>query len=222
MRVVLHFVAMLALMIAILFLPAGTLRWAQAWAFLAVLATTALAIFLWFLKTDPQVVERRLRAREQVRQQKLIMTVGYLMFSGLFTLPGFDFRFGWSQRFLGAEPVALQAFSLAIVFVSMLAVGWVIWTNRYAGRTIRVESGQQVISSGPYRLVRHPMYAFSFILWAFTPLAMGSYVALPAFALSFPFYVLRILNEEKVLRAELSGYSAYCETTRWRMVPFVW
>jgi len=137
-------------------------------------------------------------------------------------LPGFDHRLGWSERCWGAEPTWFQAFSLAMVLVAELAMGWVIWTNRYAGRTIRVEEGQTVITNGPYRLVRHPLYAFTLWMFIFALLALGSYVSLPALVLFVPIYVLRILNEEKVLRAELPGYIEYCERTRWRMAPGVW
>lgn len=221
-RLALRFAAMTLLIAALLFMPAGTVRWWQGWTFLALLVTSALAVFLFFLRVDPHVVERRLRAKEQVHAQKQIMLLAYLVFAGLLTLPGLDHRLGWSQRWLGAEPMVLELFSLAILPLTMLAVAWVLWTNRYAGRTIRVEEGQQVITSGPYRLVRNPMYAFSAMMWGVIPLTLGSYVTLPAFALTLFFYVPRILNEEKILRGQLPGYSEYCETTRWRIVPLVW
>lgn len=221
-RVGLRFAAVTPLIAALLFLPAGTVRWWQGWAFLAVLVPTAVALFLFFLRVDPHLVERRLRAKEQVRAQKQIMAFAYLVFAGLLTLPGLDRRLGWSRRWMGAEPLALNGFALGMVLVALLAVAWVLWTNRYAGRTIRVEQGQQVISSGPYRLIRHPMYAFSAVMWIFIPLALGSYATLPAFALTLLVYVPRILNEEKILLAELPGYGEYCQKTRWRMVPLVW
>jgi len=221
-KATLRFAVMLPVIAAILFLPAGTVRWWQGWALLAVYVIAGLAAFLYFLKTDPQLVGRRLPAKEQVHQQKQIIRLGYLLFAALPTLPGFDFRFGWSRHWLGAEPTWLEVFSLAMVPLAVLAVAWVLWTNRYAGRTIRVEKGQPVISSGPYRLVRHPMYAFSLLMFIFVPLALGSYSTLPAFALTLLFYVPRILNEEKTLRAELPGYTAYCEKTRWRMMPGMW
>jgi protein-S-isoprenylcysteine O-methyltransferase Ste14 len=94
--------------------------------------------------------------------------------------------------------------------------------NRFAARTIQVEAGQMVISTGPYRFVRHPLYSGSVVLWIFTPLALGSYITLPAFLLLVPFYVFRLLGEEKVLRAELAGYSEYCLRTRFRLIPSVW
>lgn len=220
-QVMLRFLAMTLLWIVILFLPAETLHFWQGWAFLAALVTPALAAFFYFLKTNPEIVERRLRAKERVREQKRIIGFGALLFA-VFTLPGFDHRFAWSRGWLGAEPLALEVFSLAMVSATILGVGWVIRTNRFAGRTIRVEEGQTVITSGLYRFVRHPFYAVSLLLWVFAPLALGSYGTLPAFALLLPIYVLRILNEEKVLRAELPGYTEYCQKTRWRIVPLVW
>lgn len=99
---------------------------------------------------------------------------------------------------------------------------WVFAVNRFASRTIQVEAGQRVISGGPYGIVRHPMYLGSVVMWLATPLALGSYFALPAFALLVRFYVFRLLNEEIVLRKELPGYSEYCNATRHRLVLMVW
>jgi protein-S-isoprenylcysteine O-methyltransferase Ste14 len=221
-RVTVRFATITPLVIALFFLPAGTLRWWQGWAFLAVYVGFAVAAFFFFLKADPQLVERRLQAKEPMREQKQIKLFGALVLSGIFTLPGFDHRLGWSRAWLGTEPTWLEILALAGVLGGEIAMAWVMWTNRYASRTIRVEQGQTVISSGPYRLVRHPMYAFSLVAFLFVPLALGSYVTVPALALFLPIYVLRILNEEKLLRAELHGYAEYCQRTRWRMVPLVW
>ena len=221
-RVAVRFVIMTAVVIAIVFLPAGTVRWWQGWAFLAVYIGFAVAAFLFFLKTDPQLVERRLPAKEQVRTQKQIIRFAGPLLAAIFTLPGFDHRLGWSRACWGAEPAWLEVCSLVLMLAAELGMGWVLWTNRFARRTIRVEEGQTVITGGPYRFVRHPMYAFSFLMFVFAFPALGSYVALPALVLFVPVYVLRILNEEKVLRAELSGYTEYCEKMRWRIVPWVW
>jgi protein-S-isoprenylcysteine O-methyltransferase Ste14 len=221
-QVALRFVATTVVVIAIVFLPAWTVRWWQAWVFLGVYVGFALAAFFFFLKIDRQLVERRLQAKEREPEQMRVIRFGALVLAAIFTLPGFDHRLGWSRAWLGAEPTWFEVFALAMVLVSELAMVWVIWTNRYAGRTIRVEEGQTVVTTGPYRVVRHPMYTFTLVMFLFAPLALGSYVTLPAVALLAPIYVLRIKNEEKVLRAELLGYAEYCQRTRWRIVPGVW
>lgn len=221
-QVAARFVAMTAAVMAILFLPAGTVRWWQGWTFLAVYVGFALAAFFCFLKSAPELVERRLPGKEPLREQKQILRFGGVVLAGIFTLPGFDHRLGWSRALWGEEPAWLEMLSLAMMLGAELAMARVMYINRYAARTIRVEEGQTVVTSGPYGVIRHPMYAFSFFMFVFALLALGSYVALPALLLFVPVYVLRILNEEKFLRAELAGYAEYCERTRWRVLPGVW
>ena len=207
---------------AILFFPAGTWKFWQAWVFLALALIPTFSVFFYFLKHDPQLLERRMHFKEQeIKQKRLLRCMSPLLLVA-FLLPGFDHRLGWSRALLGAVPLTLTVFAEVVVLACFLSVFWVFEVNRFAARTIRVEAGQTVVSTGPYRIVRHPFYSGSILLFLFTPLALGSWVALPAFVLLVPFYVLRILNEENVLRAELSGYSDYCERTRYRLVPFVW
>ena len=105
---------------------------------------------------------------------------------------------------------------------SYLMTIWVMDVNRYAARTIRVEAGQKVVSKGPYKWVRHPMYFGLLLMMLSTPLALGSYVALPIFALALPALMFRLLHEEKVLRRKLPGYAEYCEGTRYRLIPYIW
>jgi protein-S-isoprenylcysteine O-methyltransferase Ste14 len=202
---------------AILFLPAGSLRFWQGWVFLAVWLVPVVAAFAYFCKHDPELVERRMQRKEKVREQKRIMGFVYVVYVSAFLLPGFDHRFGWSH-----SPWWVTVLSLIVVLCGWLMTFWVMKTNRFAARTIQVEPGQQVISSGPYRVVRHPMYSGICVMLLATPLALGSYFALPAFVLVIPLVVLRLLNEEKVLRQDLPGYAEYCLRTRFRLVPFVW
>jgi protein-S-isoprenylcysteine O-methyltransferase Ste14 len=134
-----------------------------------------------------------------------------------FLLPGLDHRFGWSHT-----PLWLTTVAEAFVLGGYLMIFWTLKSNSFAASTIRVESSQRVISTGPYGIVRHPMYMGVDIWLLFTPVALGSYFALPVFALLIPLIVVRLLNEEKVLRQELPGYSEYCLRTRFRLVPYLW
>ena len=177
-------------------------------------------MYLW--KRDPQLIERRLQSTEKFREQRLLMRVLKPVFVAAFVLPGLDYRFGWSRRYLRGVPLWLVVACQAVFLGGLLLVFWVMKVNSFASRTIQVEAGQKVISSGPYGLVRHPMYSGSLLMWLATPLALGSYFAWPAFALLIPFYMFRLLNEEKVLRRELPGYPEYCNHARYRLVPRVW
>jgi len=116
----------------------------------------------------------------------------------------------------------LTIFSQLAVLGGSVLTFWIMKANRFASRAVQVEPGQEVISSGPYAIVRHPMYSGICLMLLFTPLALGSYIALPAFLLVIPLVVLRLLNEEKVLHQELPGYSEYCVHTRFRLVPYLW
>jgi|SRR5208337_593634 len=202
---------------ALLFIPAGSLKFWQGWTYQMIWLVPTLSAFVYFYKHDPQLVERRLRRKEEVREQKIIMKLFYVTVSTIFLLPGLDHRYGWSH-----PPLGLTILSQAVVFGGYLMMFWVMKANSFAASTIQVEPGQRVISSGPYRIVRHPMYLGASVMLLFTPLALGSYLTLPAFVLFIPVIVFRLLNEEKVLCQELPGYSDYCLRTRFRLVPFLW
>jgi len=221
-RLAIRFCIGLTVAATVLFVPAGTFRFWQAWVFLALMLIPWGFFFFHFLKHDPQFVARRLETREQVTTQRKIVRLLKLAALIAALIPGLDFRMRWSRSLLGSVPVWLNILADALVLAGLLAVVWVLSVNRFAARTIRVETGQAVISSGPYRWVRHPMYSGSVAIWLAMPIALGSFVALPAFAALIPFYVVRLLNEEKVLLRELPGYADYCEKTRYHLVPFVW
>ena len=221
-RLLLGFPLALALALGVLFGPAGSWAFWQGWAFLAVLFVPNAFTFFYFNRHDPRFLERRLQTGEQAEEQKSLLQWGKPLYIVAFLLPGFDYRWGWSRSLLGPVPLWLTLLSLAMVFLCMVLVFRVLKANRFAARTVRVEAGQTVVSSGPYSLVRHPYYAATVVLWLFTPLALGSFVAWPAFVLLIPLYVLRLLNEERILREKLPGYSDYCLRTRFRLVPFVW
>jgi protein-S-isoprenylcysteine O-methyltransferase Ste14 len=202
---------------ALIFIPAGSLRFWEGWAYVSIQFVAGLLALAYLYKHDPELVERRMRRKEKVQQQKLIMKFVYVIYLIALVLPGLDHRFGWSH-----PPLWLIILSQAGALAGSMMTFWVMKVNSFAASTIQVETDQRVISSGPYRFVRHPMYLGLCMVFLFTPLALGSYFALLAFVLLIPLIVLRLLNEEKVLCQELAGYPEYCLQTRFRLVPRLW
>jgi len=216
-RLILRTLSFNIFLAAFLFIPAGSLRYWQGWTLMALLLLPMPFTSVYFLKRDPQLVERRLRTEEKISEHKTIIRwAKFVMFASLL-IPGLDHRLGWSR-----VPLWLTILSQVIFFVGSLITLWVMKENSFASRTIQVEEGHRVISTGPYRFVRHPMYFGALLMVVFTPLALGSWWALPGFLFVIPFFVLRLLHEEEMLRRDLPGYSDYCLRTRSRLVPLLW
>lgn len=206
----------------LLFLPAGSLRFWQAWIFLGAMATFWTYFLVDLLKRDPQLLERRLRSKENEAAQRMLLKIFSTVLYMGFVVAGLDFRFGWSYtRFGGVSSVLVAAGQLGAVF-GYWVVFWVMKQNRFAGSTIQVENGQALVQTGPYSIVRHPMYLGMAVTALSAPLALRSYAALPFFALIVPVLVLRLMHEESTLRRQLAGYAEYCQRTRFRLVPRVW
>ena len=195
-RVILRSLIAVIFVAVLLFVPAGSFRYWQGWVFMAIVFVPMPVTSVYFMKRDPQLVERRLRTKEKISEQKTIVRWAQLVFFASLLLPGFDYRFGWSR-----VPLWLTILSQVFVFVGYVITLWVMKENGFASRTVQVEEGQKVISTGPYRLVRHPMYFGAVLMLLFTPLALGSWWALPGFLLVIPLIVLRLLNEEKCYAA---------------------
>jgi len=216
-RLILRTAISVVVVAAFLFVPAGSLRYWQGCAFMALWFLPMLIASPYFLKHDPQLVERRLQTKEKSSEQKMIIRLAQPIVFANLLVPGLDYRFGWSH-----VPVWLTILSEAFVLAGYVVTFWVMKENSFASRTVQVMEGQRVISTGPYRLVRHPMYFGAVLMLLFTPLALGSWWALPGFLLVVLLIVLRLLNEEKMLSRELPGYSDYCLRTRYRLIPLVW
>lgn len=216
-KVFFRFILVPIFMGLMLFLPAGSLYYWQAWIYSGVLIIPVFLVVFYFLKKDPELLERRMRMREKEEKQKTIQILGIIIFFIGFLIPGLDYRYHWSD-----VPVYLVIAANAIVLAGYIFVFLVLRENSYASRIIEVEEGQMVITTGPYAIVRHPMYLGVLMMYLFTPLALGSYWALPFFLPLIPLLVSRLLNEEGVLLRELPGYKEYCQKTRYRLVQFVW
>ena len=204
----------------LLFGIAGTIRWWQAWVYLVLMIGLSAATTEELLRRDPALLERRMKGgpiAEPRPVQRVIMMGASLGFIGLLVLPALDFRLGWSEVPTGVVILGDVLLVLGISFVRR-----VYRENTYAAATIQVAEQQRVISTGPYAVVRHPLYAGALLYVLGTPLALGSYVGLLAVAFFVPFLVWRIVDEERMLTRELPGYSDYLSRVRHRLVPHLW
>lgn len=204
----------------VLFIPAATLNYWQAWLFIGVFLIAVNGIGLYLSLNDPALLERRKQigpAAEQSPVQKVIMSVALLSILALLIFCALDYRFGWSpvSPLISIVGNALVAFGLYINLLTFKA-------NSFGASNIKTETGQQVISTGPYGIVRHPMYVGVLIMMSGVPLALGSAWGLAILVLMLPMLAWRILDEEKLLRHDLQGYTDYTQQVRYRLVPYVW
>ena len=211
------FIAGLLIVALLLFLPAGTIRYPGGLLFLCLLFIPMLLLGILMLARARDLLAKRLDVKEKQGTQKGVVAVMGLIFLSGFILAGLDFRFGWSKVPL---PVVIVASVLFLVGYALYAE--VMRENAYLSRTIKVEEGQTVISTGLYAVVRHPMYTASTVMFLTLPLILGSWYALIPFALYPVIMVVRIRGEEKLLTAELAGYEEYKRKVKFRLIPFIW
>ena len=214
------FLTLISILALTLFLAAGTLRFWQAWLYLAVFSVCVILITAYLFQYDQGLLASRVQAgpiAETEKGQKVIQSLASIFFVGLFIVPGLDFRFRWSN-----VPALLSLIADGIVALSLFIVFLVFRENTYTSATIEVANAQTVISSGPYSMVRHPMYAGAFLLLLFTPLALGSWVGVPFALPVIAVIVIRLLEEEKFLSVNLRGYEEYRQKVRYRLIPLVW
>jgi protein-S-isoprenylcysteine O-methyltransferase Ste14 len=210
--------AMLPLVLFLLVIvPAGTFNFWEAYVYFGILLIPMIYILFFFLRNDPVFLERRTRLKEKEKEQKIILVVFNLVFIAGFVIPGLDKRFGWSD-----VPTGIVLITDLIIFLGYMLIFDVFRQNSHASRIVEVESGQKVITTGLYSIVRHPMYLGILIMYIPTPVALGSYWGLIPMSGSILGLILRIANEEKVLRQNLEGYIEYCQRTRYRLIPFLW
>jgi protein-S-isoprenylcysteine O-methyltransferase Ste14 len=212
---------LLLVMGALLFVPAGTLNYWQAWAFLAVFGASALAITLYLIKKDPKLLERRVHAgptAEKETSQKIIQSITALGFMAMLVLPALDHRFYWWP----AVPFFASVAGYVLVAIGFLIIFFVYKENTFASATIEVYPDQKAVSSGLYALVRHPMYMGGLVMFVGMALLLGSWWGLFALLFMMPAFIWRIFEEEGFLSKNLPGYAEYKNKVRHRLVPFIW
>ena len=201
----------------LLFLPAGTLHYPQGWLLMGILFIPMFLSGLVMMASNPNLLRSRLNAKEKQREQSLVVKLSGLMFLTGFILAGLSFRFGWWML-----PRWVSWLGAALFLISYALYAEVLRENTWLSRTIEVQEGQTVVSTGLYGIVRHPMYAVTLVLFLSMPLVLGSAPAFLVF-LAYPAIIARrIRNEEEVLTAELPGYAEYRQKVKWRLLPFIW
>ena len=199
-------------------LPAGTLSYWQGWVCLASFCTPTLAITIYLGKRDPALLERRVNPTEMRTQQRIMQSIaGLLFFIGLLVLPGIDYRYSLSR-----VPTLLILLADGIIVAGFLIVFFVFRSNTFTSRAVEVIAEQKIITSGPYGIVRHPMYSGALLIIFALPLSLDSVWGLIPAGLIAVIIIARLLDEEQLLGNELDGYTDYCQTTKWRLLPFIW
>lgn len=199
------------------FLPAGTWRYWQAWMYIGILILPMLFVLVYFMKHDPALLERRMKMREERKEQRKIIQASGIGFVLIYLLPGFDIRYGWSNM-----PAWVSIAAGVVLFLSYMLVFRTMQVNSFLSRVIEVAENQKVIDTDVYGIVRHPMYVGMVVLYVISPIVLGSWWAVIPALVIIPVIVFRILDEEKALEQELPGYVEYKQKVKYRLIPFVW
>ena len=207
----------LLIVAALLFLPAGTLRFRQAWLFLAILFVPMFAAGIMMMAKNPGLLRKRLNAKEEQTEQKTVLALSGIMFLAAFVAAGLNRRFQWIVL-----PDAVSWAAAAVFLLAYALYAEVLRENAYLSRTIEVQEGQKVIDTGLYGVVRHPMYMSTLILFLSMPLVLGSLISFVILLCYIPIIGKRIRNEEQVLEAGLEGYAEYKKRVRFKVIPGIW
>ena len=216
-QAIVRFLGGLALLLLLLFLPAGTLNWWQGWLLMGILFIPMFAAGLVMLKRSPELLRKRLNAREAQRDQKRVLALSGLMFAAAFVVAGLNRRFRWIIL-----PDCVSWIAAAVFLMGYGLYAEVLRENVWLSRTVEVQENQRVVDTGLYGLVRHPMYMSTLILFLAMPLVLGSPVSLVIMLAYIPIIAARIRNEEQVLERGLKGYADYRQSVRWKVIPYLW
>ena len=216
-QAIFKFLMGLVLVGILLFLPAGTFAFRNAWILIAILFVPMFIAGLVMMAVNPVLLEKRLNAKEGEKEQKAVIALSGIMFLAAFIVAGLNFRFGWLEM-----PDWLVWTGAVLFLASYVMYAEVLRENTYLSRTIEVQENQKVIDTGLYGIVRHPMYSSTLVLFLSMGLVLGSPVSFAILLLYIPIIVKRILNEEKVLSDGLEGYPEYMKKVKYRLIPLIW
>ena len=216
-QALIKFAAGLLLVGAMLFIPAGSVKYWQAWLLICILFIPMFIAGLIMMKTSPELLRKRLNAREEEGEQKEVVLFSGLMFLAAFVLAGFNWRFGWIPLPKAVSYIAAVVFLLAYALYAQ-----VLRENEYLSRTIEVQENQRVIDTGLYGVVRHPMYMSTVFLFLSMPLVLGSLISFVIMLAYIPIIAKRIRNEEAVLEQGLEGYTEYKKRVKYKVIPGIW
>lgn len=211
-----YFLGLVAVAV-LLFVPAATLRFWNAWLLIVILFVPMLIVGAALLIKNPELLRKRLNAREEEAEQKAVVLLGGLMFAAGFVVAGLDYRYQWS-----ALPGWLVAAAAVVFVLGYLLYAEVLRENTYLSRTVAIQEGQKVVDTGLYAIIRHPMYLATVLMFIAMPLVLGSFYAFLVFLLYPAITVKRIRSEEEVLEKDLQGYAEYKKRVKYRLIPFVW
>ncbi len=216
-QAIVKFFSGLVIISALLFIPAWTLLYWQAWLLIAILFIPMFAAGIVMMIKNPSLLKKRLNAKEEQSEQKTVVALSGIMFLAAFVSAGLNFRFGWIVL-----PDNVTYISAVIFLIAYVLYAEVMRENEYLSRTIEVQENQKVIDTGMYGIVRHPMYFTTVLLFLSMPLVLGSVISFAVMLFYFPIIIKRILNEEEVLEKGLSGYREYKKKVKYRLIPFIW
>ena len=216
-QAIIKFIFGLAITALLLFAPAGTFDYWNGWLFLGLLFIPMFIAGIILMIKNPELLKKRLNAKENEKTQKIVLLLSGLMFIAGFVLAGFNYRYGWMKL-----PNIVVIIASVLFVIAYILYAEVLRENEYLSRTIEVQENQKVIDTGLYGIVRHPMYAVTILLFLTMPIILGSLISFVIF-LIYPILIAkRIKNEEMVLEKDLNGYSAYREKVKYKMIPFIW
>ena len=214
---IIKFVLGVVLVGVLIFLPAGTLEYFNGWLLMGILFIPMFIAGIIMMIKNPQLLEKRLNAKEKLKEQDMVVKFSGLMFIVGFVIAGLDYRFSWFIL-----PIEFSFIGTALFLLAYVMYAEVLRENTYLSRTIEVSENQKVIDTGLYGIVRHPMYSATLVLFISMPLVLGSFFSLIVFILYPLIIAKRIISEEKFLEKELNGYTEYKKKVKYRLIPYIW